>query len=940
MLYAVIDTTIWMSILINRDINDPNLEAIHQFSNTGKIRFLSCSALAAEWDKHRAEIVKNIENDYSKKIKAKSLGDDISSEEIENLQNIKERLLHQVMLIDEIYAKATYIDESDVIKVKVFDADRNNKAPFHTKRKSKNDALIIYSALEFMKEKIDSTLFFISSNHNDFCHPDTIPHVLHPDFQIQYPTVSILHLMRISDFISQLRDRGVFFSRKLGYSKPSIANIVSIDKSLTLEKQILAYLDAAFDGLAVLPKHLFARHYPFLIGENITLSEAAYELFTDNEKVVDLFTRYYHHPDDQSIDREAVAEIAYFLRGNLVDHLIGEDRKEIELLVKNEKTFCKCSLCCYRRMDFIGAFEAIDSERKSGSINEKMRCAYLLFITGHFIDANQLLQDLLKDRSLTKTQRFLICYNLVNLHWAIRQSFRIDGNLGEQVLSQLADIDLKKEQEQSTHIGNRATIHWIANNTFYNKTLADAHKYNSKIRDLYHSKSSGTHLESQKLMERLYCLTEFIERNGVFYHFSSSFNELCQTLTEGVFASYACNNEMSGKVGFFTEYVLEKLIYFSEPELIRKYRRRYKITDIKCKEGEDGIGGFLIKSQTLFTQAGDVAKLVAQKNEDIIETTTRNAKWDDTYFIDVYERVVLNSITLAAVIKLNAEEVQSFFNYLEKFLVVPQNIHPYKLIEALHFFVINRGAIMSNEHLIGLFKYLLIKGGDYGDNAMYDVLDLLKDRNLKISIDETELDSLLHDIKEHEQDYVRDNTWDKVCMLPLVLEEDQKNKVTIFIQEHIKAHFESERFYRATMYELAPPDTSEIERYDDHIRTRLKRGNKRAAFVRKPFFHDMVLDKYCNFYFKYNITMPADIREAMILLDPYYAWLLDMDTFDYSQFNPEWVKNHFTLYFKLKYRQSKVLQKHWLEAILQNNGDLELMHYYIYSYDMPIIEEN
>lgn len=935
MLYSVIDTTIWMSLLINRDLNDPNLEAIHQFAVTGKVRFLSCPALVTEWEKHRADIVKNIERDYNQKIKAKSLGDDISTEEIEKLESIKERLLQQVMLIDEIYAKATMIEESDAIKAKVFDAERNNKAPFHTGRKSRNDALIIYSTLIFMQDKLEATLYFISSNHNDFCVPNSNPHLFHPNFKDQYPKIDIIHFFRLADFISALRDKGVYFIRRRGYSKPSVTNTVPVDKTLPLEKQVLSYLGTLFDGLSVLPKQLYARHYPFLIGENVTLVEEAYELFTDNEELSALFRKYYNESGDQTIDRLSLEEIAYFLRGNLVDHLIGEDHQKTELLVKNDKRICNCSLCAYRRMDFINSFAAIERERESGTVPEKMRCAYLLYITGHFLDANQVLQELLKDESVTKTQTFLIKYNLVNLYWALQHSIRIERGIAEQTLSQLADIDLKKEQEKNTHIGNRATIQWIANNHFYKKTLADAHRFNNKIRDLYHSKSSGSHHESQKLMERLFCLTEFIERNGVFYHFSSTFNELCQTITEGVFASYACKEEMSGKVGFFTEYILEKLIFFSEPDLLKKYRRRYKITDVKCKEGEDGVVKFLTKSDTLFSQAHDVVTLTQEKNRSI-EANDANATWDDSYFIDVYERVVLNSITLAGIITLSKEEVEKFFGSLGKFFTATKLIHPYKLIQALHFFVINRGDLMRDDHLIGLFKYLLISGGDYADNAMYDVWDLLEERKLNIEVSEDELEDLFKKVKDHEHDYVRDNIWDKICMLPTVLDDEQKKKVTTFIQAHIKEHFESGRFYRATMYELVPPDASEIQRYDEHIRNRLQRGIKRASFIRKPFFHDMLLDKYCNFYFKYNLTLPEDIRASMVSLDPYYAWLLDMDGFDYTLFNPEWVKNHFTAYFKARYRASKVLQKHWLEAIRKYSGDAELMHYYIYSYDMPM----
>jgi hypothetical protein len=927
MIYAIIDTSIWKSILINRGIDDPNLTAVHELAVTKKIIFLSCPALQREWEKHGKEEVVKIEADYNKKIKVKSLGDDVSTEEIEELEKIKQRLLKQVTLVDEIYARATPIPETDRVKAKVLDAQNAGKAPFHAKKKSINDALILFSALEFMNDKKDSKLFIVSSNHTDFSEPGITPHILHSDLTVQYPDVAVIYLVRLLDFIGQLRDLGIVVNKMRGFTKP-VTNVIQVDKSVPLTRQVLDYLEKVFEGFSVLPKQLYAKHYPFLIGENTTLPEKAFQLFIDNEALYELFYQNYHSPTDNSFNRAEALEIAYFLRGNLVDHFVREDRTELELLVDNKERVCDCSLCRFRKHDIIGALETMERERVSGTITQRMRASYLFFITGDLLASVQISQDLLKDPSLSKTQRFLVHYNLVNLYWSLHRSFRIKGKEKDIAMSQLAEINIEKEKERSMHVGNQATVNWINDNTFYKKTLADVQRYNTKIRSLYHSKSSGSHNDSSKLLERFYVLTEFLERNGVLFYFSSQYDELSQSLTEGIFASYACREEMSGKINFFSDYLLEKLVFFSEPDLIRRYRRRYKLTTIKGDGNNGGVTPFLDRSHTLFQQSLSLKTKIVDKQD-----------WDDTYFTDLYERIVLNCITLASILELSDTQINSFFEDLYSFLSVFHHVHPYKLTESIHFFVINKGAQMSDSLLKQLFRHYILKATEHTDGIMYTLSDLLERRKIKVSFTTGELDSLLSRVTDNTNNYQRDQDWDKICLLPAVLEGELERKVSLFIQTYVKGNFETEKFYKAAMYELTTPDLEEIRKYDDYVRQRLKITGKRISYMDQSFFHDTILDKYCNFYFKYNLIFPEDIRNSLVTLDSYYQWLLDMDNFDYSLYNPHWVKNHFSYFFKLRYRKSEVLRRHWLTAIKNNNGEPELMHYYIYTYDMPLIED-
>lgn len=63
-------------------------------------------------------------------------------------------------------------------------------------------------------------------------------------------------------------------------------------------------------------------------------------------------------------------------------------------------------------------------------------------------------------------------------------------------------------------------------------------------------------------------------------------------------------------------------------------------------------------------------------------------------------------------------------------------------------------------------------------------------------------------------------------------------------------------------------------------------------------------------------------------IDPYYDWLLDMDRFDYEQFDPRWITEYDTIYFVQRMKQHPKIQAKTLEY-LKVNKDPVLQNYFI-----------
>jgi hypothetical protein len=103
---------------------------------------------------------------------------------------------------------------------------------------------------------------------------------------------------------------------------------------------------------------------------------------------------------------------------------------------------------------------------------------------------------------------------------------------------------------------------------------------------------------------------------------------------------------------------------------------------------------------------------------------------------------------------------------------------------------------------------------------------------------------------------------------------------------------------------------------------------KRPFFANREYYFDSRIDNFLNFCLKYNIEIPAELKTDVIKMGSYYQWLFDLDNFDYSSFNTDWLYAHFTLFFKRRFRQSLVLKEHLLN-IIKNNPDNKIERIFI-----------
>ncbi len=116
-------------------------------------------------------------------------------------------------------------------------------------------------------------------------------------------------------------------------------------------------------------------------------------------------------------------------------------------------------------------------------------------------------------------------------------------------------------------------------------------------------------------------------------------------------------------------------------------------------------------------------------------------------------------------------------------------------------------------------------------------------------------------------------------------------------------------------------------RYEASV-VKLAKAGRGVRPFEAGFYHDHRLDEFVNFSFRFNRPLNHALVEALIKLDDYYHWLTNLDHFDYTLFDPDWLFNHYTLYFKNKFRESKPLEQS-LRKLALKSSDPRLGQLYI-----------
>lgn len=216
MVHLILDTNIW--IYFAEGQHPFVLNGIIEKVESKEIILLVNDEIIKEWDRNKIDSISKIEKELFKQIDyAKELAPTLNNKDCQEYKKLigkisnstpeyKKTIVDRYNTVDDLIKnKSINVPITEEHKLKVIDLALNQKAPFHRKKNSVADALILLSSVDYIKEnginnvnynRIDvSDSVFISYNSDDFSKDikGAFKNEIHPDLKPYLDSVGMTY---------------------------------------------------------------------------------------------------------------------------------------------------------------------------------------------------------------------------------------------------------------------------------------------------------------------------------------------------------------------------------------------------------------------------------------------------------------------------------------------------------------------------------------------------------------------------------------------------------------------------------------------------------------------------------------------------------------------------------------------------------------------------
>ncbi|MCM3730110.1 PIN domain-containing protein [Fictibacillus nanhaiensis] len=218
----IIDTCVWLNM---GKTSKELIDKLNYVMYENKVFLLIPEQIKTEWNRHKhSKIVTDIENNIKGSIKnSKKILDHVSNDDearvfleiIKKVEDRKDSIIQSIseesiFKIDLMMASSrhshTILPTPTVIE-QVLDWGLSQKKPFQQNKNSTGDALIILSALEYLKENQFTKAIFVTANYRDFSSPD--PKIIHSDLEPLFNEVGLEYSINIAEVINEIHENAL-----------------------------------------------------------------------------------------------------------------------------------------------------------------------------------------------------------------------------------------------------------------------------------------------------------------------------------------------------------------------------------------------------------------------------------------------------------------------------------------------------------------------------------------------------------------------------------------------------------------------------------------------------------------------------------------------------------------------------------------------------------
>lgn len=924
MINVLIDTCSWIDLLSEEE-NDL-LKQLEFWKDNNRIQIVTNEIVILEWNKHKENAKGRFYDSLNTKYKhAREV---IKRENLyisKNINPVLEIIETQISTIDKLLEKALVLKTSSDIKA--YCSDRTilpRKAPFHNKLDSTKDAYIIFSALYHFND-LKEDFIFISSNKNEFGAPNN-QQIIHPELIEDFKDTKVSYFNNIGRAVHELKnilDISLEISINNINYKNDLINEIYIDISKPILDQLYDYILERYKEIKFVPLDILINHYPFKSDFNSHITYSLFSSVTDNEELFKLFksikiaedgkfeflnTQYVQNVENYE---NKIKKILTNLTYNLIFG-ITFPREGDSVIQYFDENVCNSPKCNYDRFEFDSCFNKL--EFYIDSINDLIELGYLYYKIGNYIESEKKFAHAYNKSIKSKLflSAFICQFNRSKLQIFIRNRYFDDDVIA--LIEELKNIDLSKEV---VTLKDKRIFDWIQTENFYSSAYNEINDLVKKVIDHYYLQLNGggsVNSEIEQLLNAYMVIAEFLNDNYIIYDKFSEFKKLCSRFFEGLFASHGIKESQYSRLAYFDDYLIIHLIHYGDSEDIKKFFSRYKLKAIKYQ-----------KTAKTGNSLNDLIENFFSKNENITESLKKVCGEKELGFLSFYNTLFNNILVVVSISDFDSKYYEWF---LEKMLYYLENnsiIYKYNITDNIRFFLGRVSKKINGNHLKRLFQ-LSISNSNLHNEWLYDTIRQVIERTEKrISIKAKDFELIKSLIFKKCTSCNRTHPKRIAAyFFKIIKNSSYKRRIRDLIIEELNINFEFELYYYASIFGVIEFNNG----YFDKALIFLDKRIDNATLVNVNVFgdepkRDFYISSVINLCFKFNTHINGSLLDKIKNFEKYYEWLLNMDDFNYNDFQPSWIGEYKTRYYNKAIGTNKKV-KHAVEKYLYDNTDSKI----------------
>ncbi len=701
---------------------------------------------------------------------------------------------------------------------------------------------------------------------------------------------------------------------------------ISVDRTRPILEQLYRYMFERFGELHHMPSEYFTRSYPFRVSSSFHPRHDQFTLTVDNEELIDLFKAVkITGPgkvqfNDSSWTKGVTnpqKKIRYILKrlsSSLVFYIAAHKSREWASVRYSDSVKCDCVRCRIDRLDFRGAFAAISIG--VDKTNNLQLLAYSHYKLGNFVEAAELLEQASAEHKRKEewSQYVLSSYSLSKLRPHLRNNY-----WGEQeptaLIERLATIDLAAIRMTLPKADKNSRFHeWIDKGRFHSETMYVLYKTVTEIRDHYHSQlrggwSSNSHIS--ELIKDYADLDEFLSKDFVYFDCFDEYRQITDIFSEGLFASHAIAPEQKSRLPHFDDWIINKLVWHSEPKRILKHFHRHHLKEIQYKPSASSGESLVAVITRILDDAIEVAKAFR-----------KSFGKTNTSFIQKYNTLVDNLFVLASLSNLNAADVNVIARKLPEALRANTLLNR-GITEHIQRFVHRKAKLIDKATLEALLRSVPKTQKLHDENMLGALSEALRHHG-QMALSKAEVKRFI-DLTtgkcplckhEHPGDWL-------IPIHRLSSNAESRGMIEQSIEARLRNRFEPDLYYDAVIHDVLQVEDEFLDKLLLAAHPVHDHPTFRTAMSGEEDKRRLILDMFINLCFKEGIDLRHERFSGLRGFDSYYDWLLDMAGFDYTLFDVKWIAAYPTKYYFAEMRKHDAIRVQ-LSAHLQEHRDPQL----------------